>query len=53
MNRRTAMYKWRVRKTRGFDFIVEAPCWLLAGRNLGKDWMRGNCVVDRFDHRYR
>ena len=47
------MYKRRVRKTRGFDFNVEAPCWFLANRNLGKDWMRGNCVVDRFHHRDR
>jgi len=27
MNRRRTMYKRRVRKTRGFDFNVEAPCW--------------------------
>lgn len=53
MNSSRMMYKRRVRKTRGFDVDVEAPCWLLASRNLGKDWVRGNCVIDRFHHRDR
>ncbi len=47
------MYKRRIGKTQDFEVSLEALCWLLASRNLGKDWMRGNCVVDRFDHRYR
>ena len=53
MNRSRMMCKRQIRKTWGFDVEVEAPCRLLASRHLGKDWIRGDGVVDRFDHRDR
>ena len=40
-------------KDTGLRLQRRSPVLVLTSRNLGKDWMRGNCVVDRFDHRDR